>query len=210
MVLSDCYSWANEQFGHTRRGDPRRTRRLVSQASSLAQHAGLSIVKSSQPTAQGEGAYRLIRSRLCPRKPLPKPDLPPLQGHVRHIRSSSHWKTPPPLTSATVRNLMTMGIPPLTRRRAGCWLIEEYHKAWKSGGTCVESLRMQTRDNLERMVVIKALIAVRGLDLRQGGVSEETQNDSYEKILTPTEWKLQWVKLEGKPLPAQAPPLKWA
>lgn len=41
------------------------------------------------------------------------------------------------------------------------WLIEEYHKAWKSGGTCVESLRMQTRDNLERIVVIKAFIAVR-------------------------------------------------
>ena len=38
---------------------------------------------------------------------------------------------------------------------------------------------MQTRDNLERMVVIKAFIAVRGLGLRQGGVSEETQNDSY-------------------------------
>ena len=52
---------------------------------------------------------------------------------------------------------------------------------------------MQTRDNLERMVVIKAFIAVRGLGLRQGGVSEETQNDSYEKILTPTEWKLLWV-----------------
>ena len=30
------------------------------------------------------------------------------------------------------------------------WLIEEYHKAWKSGGICVESLRMQTRDNLDR------------------------------------------------------------
>ncbi|MCH0696414.1 hypothetical protein KVP97_22955, partial [Escherichia coli] len=41
--------------------------------------------------------------------------------------------------------------------------------------------------------------------LRQGGISEETQNDSCEKILTPTEWKLLWVKLEGKPLPAQAP-----
>ncbi|EYT03288.1 hypothetical protein T654_04506 [Escherichia coli K02] len=62
MVLSDCYSWANEQFGHTRRGDPHRTRRLVSQAFSLAQHAGLSIVKSSQSTAQVEGAYRLIRN----------------------------------------------------------------------------------------------------------------------------------------------------
>ncbi len=65
------------------------------------------------------------------------------------------------------------------------WLIEEYHKAWKSDGTCVESLRMQTRDNLERMVVIKAFIAVRVLGLRQGGISEETQNDSCEKILTP-------------------------
>ncbi|MBB6852503.1 hypothetical protein HEN82_019355, partial [Escherichia coli] len=41
MVLSDCYSWDNEQFGHARLGDPRRTRRLVSLASSLAQHAGL-------------------------------------------------------------------------------------------------------------------------------------------------------------------------
>ncbi|EGZ3101672.1 hypothetical protein ACS64_004227, partial [Escherichia coli] len=31
-----------------------------------------------------------------------------------------------------------------------------------------------------------------------------------EKILTPTEWKLLWVKLEGKQLPAQTPTLKWA
>ena len=62
MVLSDCYSWDNEQFGHARLGDQHRTRRLVSLASSLAQHAGLSIVKSSQSTAQVEGAYRLMRN----------------------------------------------------------------------------------------------------------------------------------------------------
>ncbi len=62
MVLSDCYSWGNEQFGHARLGDPRRTRRLVSLASSLAQHAGFSIVESSHSTAQVEGAYRLIRN----------------------------------------------------------------------------------------------------------------------------------------------------
>ncbi|KAB3082856.1 IS4 family transposase, partial [Escherichia coli] len=62
MVLSDCYSWANEQSGHARPGAPRRTRRLVSLASSLAQHAGLSLVKSSRSTAQVEGAYRLIRN----------------------------------------------------------------------------------------------------------------------------------------------------
>ncbi len=53
-------------------------------------------------------------------------------------------------------------------------------------------------------------IAVRVLGLRQGGISEETQNDSCEKILAPTEWKLLWVKLEGKPLPSQTPTLKWA
>ncbi len=41
---------------------------------------------------------------------------------------------------------------------------------------------MQTRDNLERMVVIKAFIAVRMLGLRQEGISEETQNDSCKKI----------------------------
>lgn len=69
---------------------------------------------------------------------------------------------------------------------------------------------MQTRDNLERMVVIKAFIAVRVLGLRQEGISEETQNDSCKKILTPTEWKLLWVKLEGKQLPSQTPTLKWA
>lgn len=66
------------------------------------------------------------------------------------------------------------------------------------------------RDNLERMVVIKAFIAVRVLGLRQEGISEETQNDSCKKILTPTEWKLLWVKLEGKQLPSQTPTLKWA
>ncbi len=46
--------------------------------------------------------------------------------------------------------------------------------------------------------------------LRQEGISEETQNDSCKKILTPTEWKLLWVKLEGKQLPSQTPTLKWA
>lgn len=43
---------------------------------------------------------------------------------------------------------------------------------------------------------------------RQGGISEETQNGSCEKILTPTKWKLLWVKLERKPLPSQTPTLK--
>lgn len=50
MALSDCYLWANEQFGYARLGDPRRTRRLVSLASSLAQHAGLIEQQRWTPT----------------------------------------------------------------------------------------------------------------------------------------------------------------
>lgn len=90
------------------------------------------------------------------------------------------------------------------------WLIEEYHKAWKSGGTQVEQLRMQTRNNLERMIVIMSFIAVRVLALRQGGLSEETLNESCERVLSPVEWKLLWVKQEGKTLPKMPPSLKWA
>ena len=69
---------------------------------------------------------------------------------------------------------------------------------------------MQSRDNLERMVVILAFIAVRVLSLRQGGLSEETLSRSCEEVLSPMEWKLLWVKQEGKALPKQAPDLKWA
>jgi Transposase DNA-binding/Transposase DDE domain len=89
------------------------------------------------------------------------------------------------------------------------WLIEEYHKAWKSGGTQVEQLRMQTRDNLERMIVILAFIAVRVLALRQGGLSEGACDRTCEEILSPLEWKLLWLKQEKKALPKAAPTLRW-
>lgn len=46
------------------------------------------------------------------------------------------------------------------------WLIEDFHKSWKTGGTQVEELRMQSKDNLERMIVVLAFIAVRIQQLR--------------------------------------------
>lgn len=46
-------------------------------------------------------------------------------------------------------------------------------------------MRMQTRDNLERMMVILAFIAVRVLALRQGGLREETLEASCEQVLSP-------------------------
>lgn len=90
------------------------------------------------------------------------------------------------------------------------WLIEEYHKAWKSGGTQVEESRMQTQGNPERMVVILSLIAVRMMALHQGGLSEETLKGICEQVLSPTEWKLLWIKQEDRALPKKVPTLKWA
>lgn len=121
MVFSDSYSRANEQSGHARLGDPRRTRCLVSLASSLAQHAGFSIVKSSQPTAQVEGAYRLIRNPSVSPHAISEAGFTATARACEAHRCTSRWKTPP-LTSVTVRHLMAWGISPLTRRRVGCWL----------------------------------------------------------------------------------------
>lgn len=39
------------------------------------------------------------------------------------------------------------------------WTIEEFHKVWKSDGMLVESLRMQTKDTLERAALILAFVA---------------------------------------------------
>jgi hypothetical protein len=47
------------------------------------------------------------------------------------------------------------------------WCVEEFHKAWKSAGTQVESLRLQTRNNLEKIIVITAFIAVRLFQLQE-------------------------------------------
>lgn len=408
MVLSDCYSWANDIFGSAELGDLRRTRRLVTLASSLAQHTGLSIVKSSRSPADVEGAYRLMRN------PAVLPDAIADSGFVATVRAAAEhslllaledtttlnfghrsaadelgnigtskhthglmahsvllyapdsarvvglidqqrwcratadygkkhqrkqrlyeekesykWQKasehmaqrlgeiqsrvisvcdreadiwhyldyklsrgqrfvvraaqnrllsevpgrlfslPEQLTEAGSHTLNVVqkggraarqaqmfisysdvqlkkstGEAPLSLTYICCreadpegacwhlltsekventeqaraivgyyerrWLIEEYHKAWKSGGAQVEQLRMQTRDNLERMVTMLAFVAVRVLALRQGGVSEETQNESCESVLSPVEWKLLWVKQEGKAPPESPPTLKWA
>jgi hypothetical protein len=91
------------------------------------------------------------------------------------------------------------------------WLIEEFHKAWKSGGTQVEALRMQSKANLEKMVVILAFIAVRVQQLRYLGLNrEEAEKQSCETVLSPVAWKLLWAKREKKPLPKRAPSVYWA
>ena len=78
------------------------------------------------------------------------------------------------------------------------WRVEEYHKAWKSARTQVESFRMQTRKNLEKIIVITAFIAIRLLQLRELlGNKEHTKSVSCEQCFEPLEWRLMWSKIEN-------------
>ncbi|MDF2156198.1 IS4 family transposase [Vibrio sp. CAU 1672] len=90
------------------------------------------------------------------------------------------------------------------------WLVEDFHKVWKSEGTEVENLRMQSRDNLERTSVILAFIATRLLQLRFMKEVKELSESSCENVIGQRAWKLLWLKLENKTLPNEAPNMEWA
>lgn len=91
------------------------------------------------------------------------------------------------------------------------WLIEDFHKSWKTGGTQVEDLRMQSKDNLERMIVILAFIATRIQQLRYYGLKAElSEKLSCENLLSPTAWKVLWLKTEKSKPPKKAPSVHWA
>ena len=90
------------------------------------------------------------------------------------------------------------------------WLIEDFHKAWKSSGTRVEALRLQTRANLEKAVVILSFVAVRIQQLHFTGLQDERGSQvSCESLFTPLEWKILWRKIEKKKLPVKAPSMRW-
>ncbi|MBT0298878.1 IS4 family transposase, partial [Vibrio campbellii] len=88
--------------------------------------------------------------------------------------------------------------------------IEDFHKVWKSEGTDVESLRLQSKDNLERLSVIYAFVATRLLALRFMKEVDELTKESCEKVLGQKAWKLLWLKLESKTLPKEVPDMGWA
>lgn len=60
--MTDCAQWANETFGKTNLGDPRRTSRLVKLAETLAHNPGKPLVNITDSPADMEGAYRFIRN----------------------------------------------------------------------------------------------------------------------------------------------------
>lgn len=90
------------------------------------------------------------------------------------------------------------------------WRIEEFHKAWKSGAG-VEKLRMQRQENLMRMAVILAFVAVRLLQLREVLDNKVLAELPCTAVLDEQQWKILWVSTQAcKKLPDSAPTLEWA
>ncbi len=90
------------------------------------------------------------------------------------------------------------------------WRIEEYHKAWKSS-VGVERQRFQSAQNLERMLVITAFLAVRLLPLREHlhATAGDDPGTACDTVLTPEEWHVLWLTGEPRARPDQAPSLHW-
>ena len=88
------------------------------------------------------------------------------------------------------------------------WLIEEFHKTWKSGCK-IEKRRLQTPKNLERLAVLTAPIAVRLLQLRF--LARTTPDAPCDLVLNTDEWQCLCATTNpDKPLPSCPPSLQWA
>lgn len=86
------------------------------------------------------------------------------------------------------------------------WLCEEYHRAWKSD-VGVESWRVQSLEQLERVIYLTASVAMRVLQLQKYQGDEAI---SCLELLSDLEWRLLWVRFEKEPLPEQPPSAAWA
>ncbi|ELQ01989.1 IS4 family transposase [Xanthomonas translucens] len=94
------------------------------------------------------------------------------------------------------------------------WRIEEYHKAWKSG-VGVERLRQHSAQNLERMQVITAFVAVRLLQLREQLPSRADKEEVQaalpcDQILGAEEWRVLWLTVKKTAPPLTPPTARWA
>jgi hypothetical protein len=82
------------------------------------------------------------------------------------------------------------------RQSATRWIIEEYHKALKSG-LGAERLQLETAAGLMAAIAIMSLVAVRLVDLRERG--REAPDAAAEAAgLTPLEVEVLQLKVRGK------------
>lgn len=99
------------------------------------------------------------------------------------------------------------------------WRIEEFHKAWKTGAGA-EKQRMQTAENLEKMIVVLGFVAVRLLQLREAlEINKKQRGKLLEmrctNVLTREEYITLWfamqrTKNKKQTLPKKIPDIGWA
>jgi hypothetical protein len=86
------------------------------------------------------------------------------------------------------------------------WLIEEFHKCWKSGCR-VEERALQTLECIERFMAISSHIAVRILTLKHQAESASAQNN--EATVSDEEWQcLHTCAYPQKQMPTTCPTMK--
>lgn len=87
------------------------------------------------------------------------------------------------------------------------WRIEVFHKAWKTGAG-VERQRLQTAENLERIAVVLAFVAIRLIQLRE--LFEEGADVRCDQLLDKETWTLLWICVEQTKPPQTVPNAQWA
>ena len=88
------------------------------------------------------------------------------------------------------------------------WLIEEFHKAWKSGCK-IEGRRLQTPANLDRLAAITAHIAVRLLQLR--ALAQVHPDARCDRVLEKEHWQVLFaIEYPNRRIPKTPPSILWA
>jgi hypothetical protein len=88
------------------------------------------------------------------------------------------------------------------------WMIEEFHKAWKSGCR-IEQRRHQSPENLERIAAITAHIAVRILQLRS--LADAYPDRRCDHAFPQQHWQLLHItQYPRRKIPETPPSLSWA
>lgn len=110
-----------------------------------------------------------------------------------------HWLLWTTEAARTKKQIMAV-----VRAYALRWRIEDYHLTWKQGCR-VEQLQLETRQRLEKALVLYAGVAVRLLRLRDLARQEPTA--PCTAVLTDDEWQALFAHVTGEaPSPATAVP----
>jgi len=114
------------------------------------------------------------------------------------------WTTEP---SRTKKQILAV-----VRTYALRWRIEDFHLVWKQGCR-VEQLQLETRERLEKALILYAGVAVRLLRLRD--LARQEPQTPCTEVLSEEEWRALYVHVTGEvpdaqtPMPTVAQAVKW-